>query len=67
MINPGTVAAIAATLMSRGEALDGNAEIFGRFYEHHRPITIKRYVTLAWEIALETEAQATQVYEDPKE
>lgn len=65
MINPGTVAAIAATLMSRGEALDGNAEIFGKFYANDRPKTISRYVKLAWEIAKETEAQAPQVSEDP--
>jgi len=54
-INPGTVAAIAASLMAQGEELGDNSEIFSEHWEPIRRRRIIQFVALAWEIAEETE------------
>lgn len=54
MINPGTVAAIAASLMAQGECWAPNSEIRSKNY---RRAIVKEYVELAWMIAEETNRQ----------
>ena len=56
-INPGTVAAIAASLMAQGENLAEDSEIFLYYNPKHRPKRVKEFVGLAWDIAQETEKQ----------
>ena len=57
MINPGTVAAIAASLMAQGENLTENGEIFSAAFPQARRRRISHFVGLAWEIAEEAENQ----------
>jgi hypothetical protein len=57
MINPGTVAAIAAALMAQGENLSENSEFFTPTWCDHRNRRIRDFVSLAWRIAEETERQ----------
>ena len=57
-INPGTVAAIAASLMAQGEALGEGSAIFSHTWPIHRQRRISQFVALAWEIAQETLNQA---------
>lgn len=59
-IPPGTIAAIAASLMAQGESLAGDSEIFGRNWLHEREKRIQQFVTLAREIAAETLRQEAQ-------
>jgi hypothetical protein len=54
-IAPGTIAAIAASLMAQGENLGENAEIFSPHWAGARNNRIKQFVRLAAEIAHETE------------
>jgi len=57
MINPGTVAAIAASLMAQGENLGENSEFFSGNWAGQRDRRIRDFVSLAWRIAEETERQ----------
>lgn len=57
VINPGTVAAIAASLMAQGENLGENSEFFTPHWSDHRNRRIRDFVSLAWRIAEETERQ----------
>ena len=61
MIQPGTVAAIAATLMGQGESLREDSEIFTRHWKHQRDRRIQQFVCLAIDIAEETERQMAAV------
>ena len=56
MIAPGTVAAIAASLMGRPE-IESQPELWGSASYPSRENYIRDYVRLAWDIARETEAQ----------
>ena len=56
-IAPGTVAAIAASLMAQGEVLSDNSEIFSEHWAQVRRRRIVQFVGLAWEIANEAECQ----------
>lgn len=64
MIAPGTVAAIAASLMAQGEELGDNSEIFSEHWATIRRRRVMQFVALAWEIAQETEAQITKKREN---
>ena len=57
MINPGTVAAIAASLMAQGENLGESSELFSEPWRHIRRRRVEQFVELAWQIANEAEAQ----------
>lgn len=58
MISPGTVAAIAASLMGNSETLDKQTGLWeGLPTNGTRKQWIEDYVDLAWEIAEETERQ----------
>ena len=57
MINPGTVAAIAAALMAQGESLREDSDIFTPYTSTHRDRRIRQFVGLAWLIAEEAENQ----------
>jgi hypothetical protein len=57
MIAPGTVAAIAASLMGQGENLGETSEIFSHNWQEQRQRRIRQFVGLALEIAKETETQ----------
>lgn len=58
MINPGTVAAIAASLMGNSETLDRQSGLWEGLPENGtRQQWIEDYVGLAWDIAEETERQ----------
>lgn len=57
MINPGTVAAIAASLMAQGENLGESGETFSPHWQLARQRRIAQFVELAWDIATETERQ----------
>ena len=57
MINPGTVAAIAASLMAQGESLGEDSEFFSPHWGDHRNKRVRDFVSLAWRIAEETERQ----------
>lgn len=59
MIAPGTVAAIAATLLSREKGTLEREDLW-RKKDEFRGATIQRVVSLAWDIALETEKQNPQ-------
>ena len=56
-IAPGTVAAIAASLMDQGEILADNSEIFQENWQQIRRRRVVQFVDLAWEIAQVTEAR----------
>jgi hypothetical protein len=56
MITPGTVAAIAATLMSRDPGLLSRDDMWSK-NETFRKTQITEFVSMAWDIALETEKQ----------
>lgn len=58
-IQPGTVAAIAASLMSQGENLSEEGEIFSPNWLGQRKRRIHMFVVLAREICIETERQLT--------
>lgn len=60
MINPGTVAAIAASLMAQGENLGESGEIFTPHWQIARQRRIAQFVELAWDIAAETGRQEKQ-------
>lgn len=60
MVSPGTVAAIAASLMGQGENLSENAEIFQEHWKHVRKQRIRQFVALAVDIAQEAELQTPQ-------
>ncbi len=66
MINPGTVAAIAASLMAQGECLGETSELFAEPWRHIRRRRIEQFVELAWQIAREAEAQAEPTDRQPK-
>jgi len=53
-IPPGTIAAIAASLMAQGEALAADSDIFSRFGYGYRDKRINQFVMLARDIAAET-------------
>ncbi len=55
MIAPGTIAAIAASLMAQGENLGEGSEFFSPAWTGARRNRIKQFVRLAAEIAHETE------------
>lgn len=55
MIQPGTVAAIAASLMAQGENMMDDSDIFNPNWTVHRARRIKQFVRLAAEIAREAE------------
>jgi hypothetical protein len=58
MIAPGTVAAIAASLMGNSETLDRQSCLWEGCPKHpNRQEYVRDYVCLAWEIAEETMAQ----------
>ncbi len=57
MISPGTVAAIAASLMAQGENLSETSEFFSGNWAGQRDRRIRDFVALAWRIAEETERQ----------
>lgn len=65
MINPGTVAAIAASLMAQGEQLGHNSDMFSQFGGPYRDKRISQFVGLALEIAAETERQTLQMTSTP--
>jgi hypothetical protein len=54
-ITPGTVAAIAATLIGQGENLSENGEFFSPHWQGQRRNRIKQFVRLAAEICHESE------------
>lgn len=57
MVNPGTIAAMAASLMGQGENLSENAEIFQPGWAAQRRRRVSQFVALAIEISQETERQ----------
>lgn len=58
-IAPGTVAAIAASLMAQGENLSDEGEIFSPHWSGQRKRRICMFVALAHEICIETERQVS--------
>lgn len=55
MINPGTVAAIAGSMMGQGMHLGENSDLW--INKRNRESYVQDYVKLAWEIAIEAERQ----------
>jgi hypothetical protein len=55
LINPGTVAAIAASLIAQGCDFRADSAIFDKDCQGHM---VKTFVKLAWKIANETEIQS---------
>lgn len=60
-INPGTIAAMAASMLAQNECMNENAEIFSSNWHHQRELRIRQFVGLAISIAFETEAQINQL------
>jgi len=65
MIGPGTVAAIAASLMAQGERLGYDSDMFSQYGHAYREKRISQFVGLALEIATETELQFLQLQSKP--
>lgn len=55
MISPGTVAAIAGSMMGQGMHLGESSDLW--LNKRNREAYVSDYVRLAWEIALEAERQ----------
>ena len=54
-VQPGTIAAIAASLIAQGENLGENSEFFSEHWRHIRKQRIKEFVQLSVEICQESE------------
>lgn len=63
MIQPGTVAAIAASLMAQGEVLEDDADIFR--FSGYRKARVQQFVDLALSITFETEKQLSELKGKP--